>query len=276
MKRTILFLVTVLVALAVGCSKKTTDYVLTGQLYYAPAPGYIEKVHGKVKEIKITNYMAKEENGRFVKGNEFTAEDRKNFNNMEPTFVEQYSPLGVILKSVSYDQNGKVTTYWSAESTANKIDKLTYYAADTVSTYGKAIYNENFLEEVKYFSPKNDTLYMSVKYEYDQDGNRTKLQVYNYKGEPGSCWTYKYNEKGQVVQCIQSDKAGKPTFQSDITRGDNGDRLTTDIETFGANPRKIKYAFESEYDKMGNWVKALMYVDNKPQIIRERQIQYYE
>jgi hypothetical protein len=276
MKRTILILVTVLVALAVGCSKKTKDYVLTGQLYYTPSPGYIEKVYGKVKEIKITNYLAKEENGKFVKGNEFTAEDRKNFNNMEPTFMEEYSPTGIILKSISYDQNGKVTSYCSAETAGNKIDKLTYYAADTAAAYGKTTYNENFLEEVKYFNPKNDTLYMSVKYEYNQNGNRTKLQIHDYKGEPGSYTSYTYNDKGLIVQCKQFDKSGKPTFQSEITHGDKGDRLTTDIETFGANSRLIKYAFKSEYDKMGNWVKALMYVDNKPLIIRERQIEYYE
>jgi len=218
MKRTDLILVTVLAVIAIGCSKKTKDYVLTGQLYYTPSPGYIEKIYGKVKEIKITNYLAKEENGKFVKGNEFTAEDRKTFNNMEPTFREEYNPTGIILKSVSYDQKSKVTSYCLAESSGKRINKVMYYSADTVNAYGKTTYNENFLEEVKYFNPKNDTLYMSVKYEYDQNGNRTKLQTYDYKGEPGAYTLYKYNDKGLIVQCKSFDKSGKPAYQSDITR----------------------------------------------------------
>ena len=274
MKRTNLILVTVLAVIAVGCSKK--DYVLTGQLYSTPSPGYIEKIYGKVKEVKITNYLAKEENGMFVKGNEFTAEDRKTFNNMEPTFMEEYSPTGIILKSVSYDQNGKVTSYCSTESSGKRINKVMYYSADTALGYGKTTYNENYLEEVKYFSPKNDTLFMSIKYEYDQNGNRTKMQTYDYKGEPGAYTLYKYNDKGHIVQCKPFNKSGKPLYQSDITRTDKGDRLTTRIEIFGANSRVVDYAFKSEYDKMGNWIKLLMYVDNKPLIIRERQIKYYD
>ncbi len=274
MKRTNLILVTVLAVIAVGCSKK--DYVLTGQLYSTPSPGYIEKIYGKVKEVKITNYLAKEENGMFVKGNEFTAEDRKTFNNMEPTFMEEYSPTGIILKSVSYDQNGKVTSYCSTESSGKRINKVMYYSADTALGYGKTTYNENYLEEVKYFSPKNDTLFMSIKYEYDQNGNRTKMQTYDYKGEPGAYTLYKYNDKGHIVQCKPFNKSGKPLYQSDITRTDKGDRLTTHIEIFGANSRVVDYAFKSEYDKMGNWIKLLMYVDNKPLIIRERQIKYYD
>jgi hypothetical protein len=72
------------------------------------------------------------------------------------------------------------------------------------------------------------------------------------------------------------NKSGEPTYQNDFTRSDKSDRLTSRNETFGANGKVVNYTFKSEYDKLGNWVKALMYVDNKPLIIRERQIKYYE
>jgi hypothetical protein len=276
MKRPVMILVIVSAALAVGCSQKTNDSVLTGQLYSTPSPGIIERINGKVKMIKITNYLAIEENGKFVKGNEFTAENRKTFNNMEPTFMEEYNPAGTVLKSVSYDQNGKVTSYCAAEGTGTKIDKLVYYSADTAMANGKTLYNGNLLEEVKYYNPKNDTLYMSIKYEYDPNGNRTKLQTYDYKDQPGGYSLYKYNEKGLLVQQQQYNKSGKLTSQTDITHGDKGERIATKIELFGTNSRIINYTFENEFDKMNNWIKFLMYLDGKPVIIRERQIVYYE
>jgi hypothetical protein len=276
MKRPVMILVILLAALAVGCSQKTNDYVLTGQLYSTPSPGIIERINGKVKMIKITNYLAIEENGKFVKGNEFTAENRKTFNNMEPTFTEEFSPEGTILKSVSYDQNGKVTSYCAVEETGAKIEKMVYYSADTAMANGKAFYNGNLLEEVKYYHPKNDTLYQSIKYEYDPTGKRTKVQAYNYKGEPGGYSLFKYNEKGFLVQQQQYNKSGKLTTQIDITRGDKGERTATKIETFGTNSRAYNYTFENEFDKMNNWIKLLIYVDGKPLIIRERKIEYYQ
>lgn len=276
MKRTILILVTALAVLTVGFNQRTKEYVLTGQFYNTPSPGVIEKIYGKVKEIKVTNYLVKEENGKFVKDREFTAKDRVTFVNVEPTFKEEYSPSGIIAKSTSYDENGKVTSYWTAESTGKSINNMTYYSADTITAYGKATYKGTYLEGVKYYNPKNDTLYMSIKYEYDQNGNRTKLQTYNYKGEQGGYTLYKYNDKGLLIQTLGYNKDRNPTLQSDHTRSDKGDRLTSRQETFGANGRVINYTFKSEYDNLGNWVKSLMYVDNKPLIIRERQIKYYE
>jgi hypothetical protein len=276
MKRPVMNLVILLAALAVGCSQKTNDYVLTGQLYSTPSPGFIERINGKAKMMKITNYLAIEENGKFVKGNEFTAENRKTFNNMEPTLMEEYNPAGTILKTVSYDEKGKVTSYCAVEGTGTKIDKMVYYSADTAMANGKTLYNNNLLEEVKYYHPKNDTLYMSIRYEYDPNGNRTKLQTYDYKGQPGAYSLYKYNEKGFLVQVQQYNKSGKLTGQTDITRGDKGERLTTRGEVFGTNSRVVNYTFENEFDKMNNWIKLLIYVDGKPLIIRERKIEYYE
>ena len=87
---------------------------------------------------------------------------------------------------------------------------------------------------------------------------------------------YKYNDKGLLIQTAGFNKDGNPTIQQDNTRSDKGDRLTSRQEIFGANGRVINYTFKSEYDKLENWVKSLMYVDNKPLIIRERQIIYYE
>lgn len=275
MRKSILIVITGLAIITNGC-QKTSNYVLTGQLYDTPSPGSIEKIYGKVKEMKITNFQVKEENGKTLKGNELTAADRKTYHNMEPTFMEEYSPSGIILKSVSYDENGKVTSYCTVESTEKIINKITYYSADTALAYGKTTYNGNNLEEVRYFNPKNDTLYMSIKYEYDKNGNRVKLQTYNYKGEPGGYTLYKYNNNGFLIQSASFNKDGNPTSQIDCTRSDKGDRLTSHYQSFGTNRVEYSYTFKSEYDKLGNWIKVIMYMDNKPIVYRERQIQYYD
>lgn len=275
MKKSIFFVVIALAMITTGC-QKTNNYVLTGQLYNTPSPGAIEKIYGKVKVMKITNYQVREENGKIVKGNEFTVEDRNTYHNMEPTFAEEYNPSGIILKSVSYDENGKVTSYVTVESSGKIMNKITYYRADTAYAYGKTTYNANNLEEVKYYNPKNDTLYMSIKYEYDQNGNRIKQQTFNYKGESGAYTLYKYNDRGFLIQTAGFNKDGNPTSQNDYTRSDRGDRLTSHNQTFGANKVDYSYTFRSEYDKMGNWIKAIMYTDNKPIVYRERLIQYFD
>lgn len=75
MKKSIFIVVIALAMINSGC-QKTNNYVLTGQLYNTPSPGTIEKMYGKVKVMKIINFQVREENGKIVKGNEFTVADR--------------------------------------------------------------------------------------------------------------------------------------------------------------------------------------------------------
>jgi YD repeat-containing protein len=85
-------------------------------------------------------------------------------------------------------------------------------------------------------------------YKYDKNGNITDKTYKNGKGEISSWKTYKYNENEFVQEIISFDNF----------------RETNNKEFF-------KY----EYDNNKNWIKKIIYFNDKPQFIEEREIIYY-
>ncbi|CEN52128.1 conserved exported hypothetical protein [Capnocytophaga canimorsus] len=111
------------------------------------------------------------------------------------------------------------------------------------------IYNEqgNLIEANRYNSDGN--LYGKWTYKYDTNGNRIEANSYNSDGSLSGKTAFKYDTNGNRIEANR--------YNSD------GSLYATDIYTY-------------EYDKYGNWVKRIMYNNDKPESIDEREIEYYE
>ena len=110
-----------------GC-QNADDYVLTGQLAYAGRHNFPEKINGKVQEMRMNNFWAKEENGKVIRGDAYT----------NPGTIEKYNSFGTILSSVPLDAKGGTRPnawFVEVEAEGKMIKKALYYMNDTLRAY---------------------------------------------------------------------------------------------------------------------------------------------
>jgi len=274
MKKTIFILVVAAAVLVSGCSKKTKDFVYLGQLYGTFGHAAQEKIKGNVKELKQNHFWASEENGKIVKGKPVTTEDRKT-TPLGNDMTEEYSPSGIVLRSTSFDENGKILQDVKVEAEGKMVIKSSYIYNDTVIGYGKYKYEGEKPALLTGYEAKTDSVMMSMAYEYDQNGNITKTQAFNNKNEPGGYTLWSRDEKGNLLGFKSFNKDGKPTSQYDYTYDDKGNRIGHHQQDFAIG-RVIDYTFKYEYDKMGNYTAIIFCKDGKPFIYRTREIKYYD
>jgi hypothetical protein len=275
MKKTYLIMVIAAAILITGCKKETKEFVYLGQLYGTWGHAGQEKIKGKVKEFKQTHFWASEENGKVVRGKALTMEDRRSLANMGRDMAEEYNESGTVLRSTLFEDNGKVFQDIKTTAEGKILHGEEYYVYDTLRAYCKFNYEGEKLVEVSAFNPKNDTLFMSVKYDYDPDGYIIKTQSFNYKGEPQGYTTHTRSENGNDMQVRSYDKNSKLLSQFDYTYNDKGDRVTHHQQIFSTG-EVIDYTFTYDYDKMGNHTAIIFIKDGKPLIYRAREIKYYD
>lgn len=266
MKKLIIIMVIAIAILDYGC-RKAEEYVITGQLWGTGRHDFPEKIKGKVQEMRMDNFWAKEESGKIVRGDAYT----------NLGVIEKYNPSGTILSAVYLDSLGGTNpNLWSVQVEADGkiINKAMYYTRDTLRAYSKNTYAGNNLTEAKFFDPDNDTLLASVVYTYDQNGNRIKGQMFSSKNEPLQYVEFIYSAEGFQEHMKRYSAQGKMTVLYDYIN-DNGNKVSEHIENFinkTVTDNELKY----EYDKKGNWIKRVYYRDNKPIWFTEREIRYYE
>lgn len=266
MKKLIFIMVIAIAILDYGC-RIADDYVLTGQLWGSGRHNFPEKIKGKVQEMRVENFWAKEENGKITKGDEHTNKGA----------IEKYNSSGTILSAVYIDGKGiKSPNLWSieAEAEGKMINKAKYYLRDTLIAYTQNIYSGNNLTEVKFLNPENDTLMGKVLYNYDQNGNRIKWQLFSNKDKPLQYIEFIYSPGGFLEHMKQYSDSGKMTLLYDYKNNDKGEKINEHYENF-VNGTISENELRYEYDKKGNWIKRVIYKDNKPSWLSERELKYY-
>jgi hypothetical protein len=278
MKRTILIMVTVLAVIAVGCSKKTKDFVYLGQIYGTFSHTMQKELKGKVKEFKQTTYWAEEVDGKIVKGKKITWEERNATNAplMIINFCEEYNSNGIVTRNTDYDDQGKTLTDIKVDAEGKIMKRSEYYVNDTLRAYVKYRYEGGNLVEAVAYNPVNDTVYMSIKYIYDENSRIIQHQTFNFKGEPQGYFVHFRDGNGNEVRSENFNRMGKQTAQYDNFFNGKGDRIAVHQQYLSSNRVSDIYTFKYEYDEMGNYTAEILLRYNKPLIYRERQIKYYE
>ena len=147
-----------------------------------------------------------------------------------------------------YNKDGKVdykTTY--TYSGDKVVATETTNAAGDVSYIEKSAYDKDGNMVSNYTFDKFDGQHMRDEFKYDSKGNKTEWNV--YKGDQ------------LTMKAVYTfDKYGNPVKS-----------MTTDAEGNVLESKAYKY----EYDNQGNWVKRVLYLSNRPEIITERKITYH-
>ncbi|WP_339697466.1 hypothetical protein [uncultured Roseivirga sp.] len=164
-------------------------------------------------------------------------------------------------KAYQYDQSGNLLEIVNTQTKATLNTKTVYS------------YNENNLpiEEIT-FDYKGNVEFRTVmkynerntlieKWEYLRDGTREHYK-FNDKGLPVE--NYTYYEEGDIYDY-------KATYKYDAN-GNSIQYITYEYD--GAIHEKSEYKYF--YDDQSNWIKQIEYKDEKPYLIYERDIRYYE
>jgi hypothetical protein len=273
MKKTVIILISVAAIFASSCSNGKKEYVVLGQLNGTFGHGTQEKMKGRVKEIKQTHFWAEEKDGKVVKGRVITTEDRK-ATPLGRDYTEQYNTLGIVTRSTTYDENGKVLLDIKAISDVRTLKESDYYINDTLKNKVTYRYEGEKIVEASLKNPVNDTLLSAIKYEYDQKGQIIKIQNYNFRMEPQGYSLYVRDENGSPLKADAYNKAGKMTSLHAYTYDKKGDRNGHHEENF-MNGEITNYTFMYEYDQMGNYTAIIFVKEGKPFIYRAREITYY-
>ena len=213
----------------------------------------------KVKSIKETMYYLPTEDMGDVKQGEIIS----NFENRKTT----YNSYGEGEEVIYYDANNNVTevirlpkndilrerinTYRNPnKGFEDKYDDKgniieTTYSDDNGNVVTKSYYkyndNGNRIEHI-YNSINAEPLYRRFVFEYDKKGNKVRDIVFNEKGEKIDQARYKYNRYNDMVKKKSDDTI-------------------------------LKYRYK--YDDNKNWVEKITISENKPFMISERIIEYY-
>ncbi len=273
MKKSIFILITASIVFASARSQDTKEYVVLGQLNGTFGHGTQEKLKGKVKEIKQTHFWAEVKDGKVVKGKIITTEDRKS-TPLGKDYAEEYNTLGIVTRSTTYDEKGKVLIDIKASSEGKILKEADYFINDTIRTRVKYKYAGEKMIEADSKNPANDTLVSAIKYEYDQKDQITKVLNCNFRMEPQGYSLYERDEKGSPLKADAYNKAGKMTSLHAFTYDNKGDRNGHHEVNYN-NGEVTNYTFSYEYDKLGNYTAIIFIKDGKPFIYRAREITYY-
>jgi len=187
-----------------------------------------------------------------------------------------------------YDDNGNVIEE-CIYTVKGKFDSKSIYSYNT---------NRNVNEKNLY--DENNTLKDVVKYKCEDNGNIIEESFDNFIGT-GRKITYKYNDKGDMIERIDYGQGGNLIFKTIFGYDDNGNIMEKNrfdfyercvsksqyqhddnrnmIEEFiyadnGKNVSKDTYRF-GKFDDFGNWAIKLWYVDEELITITKRIIDYY-
>ena len=114
-----------------------------------------------------------------------------------------------------------------------------------------------------------------IKTYYNDNGNRIEENQYDEEGELTSKRKYKYDDNGNVIEANQYDEEGELTRKYKYKYDDNGNRIEAkEYDEDGELENESSY--EYKFDDKGNWIQQIIFEDDKPTFIIEREIKYYD
>jgi len=268
-----------------SCEFCNNGTLYTKSTYIHDNEGYVLKTINKQTKFKKKTLVL--DNGQIDVSNAYRYIIDKNGNKksvldsigtFETTSIIKYDDKRNVIECTNYTSTGKVKS-----KTTNKYDENNFISEscdyDSVGNLKfKSIYKNNSKGNViELKGIKSDgTIVRAWTYIYDLNGNEIEKKCYISPGnfENGKRVS-KYDKNGKVIkiQFLPSDgrNCGWNTYKYDSKGNDK--------EYIGYNSDgsiEATYSYEYIYDKNGNWIKKIEFKNRFPQVVTERQIEYYD
>ncbi len=223
-----------------------------------------DNLKGKIYSISKSVYNVIEILGESKKGD------------LKEKSTTKYDANGNQVEFIQYDADGNIewkNTYQINEEGNQK--EINRYNPDG-SLWLKFIYklNElgNDIEMNEYLG--NGILYSKSVYKYDEKGNKMERNEFNSNGNLKSKDIYKFDDFGNQIEWNWYDSNYKLICKTTSKYDKNKNEIENKYILFSGS-REHKLIYKYVYDDLTNWIIKLEYEDDKPQVITERQIEYY-
>jgi hypothetical protein len=256
-------------------------------------------LNGPVKLYEVKIYSAINNGILIVKGNPIWEEHQ---------FVK-FNKKGIKIEDNYYNTNneymGKAVYYHYPKELYNKtiftdsIGKISGYEIHKFDQHNNLVQftsydkNDMVIDSINYKNIKSDII-------YDSFGNKTEEINYNLDGEKDGKQTYKYNKKQQLIEDISYNNANRATYRTtikyDVKKNiletsfftespllvgtefiiENGIEYTEETTwTTEEMTLEMKITYTYKYDIKGNWIQKVVFENDLPLKIMEREIEYY-
>lgn len=183
----------------------------------------------------------------------------------------------------------------------NLIEVKSYFGeGNTLPIKDVFFYDKKGNKTKKISYDNKDTSRFEYTFKYDKKGKLIEENIYNFQGILGIVKTYQYEKNRKRIERIKY-KVDKSIYKREIEEYDKNDNLTEESEyndkgeliekvsiQYDDKGNQIKHdwfypeinidrkrTYTYEYDPHGNWIKCIVYVNNLPETITERIIEYY-
>ena len=235
--------------------------------------GYIDIKYGYMADdrlVGMTNYKY-DNNWNLVEVNNYDSENilitnskYKYDDKQNEIECSSYMSGVIYYKAINkYDGQGN-----QIETTLFNIDRTSCKNTYKYDDKGNQIEMKRYDSEGRYDS--------KLIQKYDDNGNMVEFNVYNSDGSViGGKYTNKFDDKGNLVEKCTYNPDGSLVYKW-AYKFDNRRNLI-EWSVYESDGRLVnKIAYKYKYDKKGNWIMKICHVDNIPQYIYEREIEYYE
>lgn len=258
--------------MASGCKNTPVEYTLLGD--YTPYNRYPEKISGRVKELIENNYWATPQGRTFIKGDKMTVRERDSLP-WTNDFTAFFDGKGRLIRCTLTDENNKTISKWELTRDNKNQTIANYITNDTIRNYRKLNFDDKGnLTEILQYRAGTDTLLSRCSSKTSPDEDTIELWWYNNKDAPISKHVFIYDGNGQFFRTEAYNHEG--VFRAAVDAQYNNKGKVSELIFYNWNREIIaEDYFTYEYDKKGNWVKAIVKNQNGKVVIEERKYTYF-
>jgi hypothetical protein len=258
------------------------------------------KLNGPVMSYDQTSYEAVEKKGRIKKG-----EPAYRLPSQGNRFVA-YTEEGYVAERKEINLQGEVTSHKKFTYDQNNSMNAAIYYADGLAyvTRDSNVYDDQGLRLAVYSCDEPCTGFqMTNRYTYDDygylvwdefnlddsidcgrnfyvnypDGRPQEIRTYyNCQDSVYSARKYTYDDKGNISEESLCRQDGKTDLTEAHMYNEQGHHTQMVVTLYMTEPApRMVFTYEYVYDKYGNWIQKIEYLDGVPKYIIERKITYY-
>ena len=243
------------------------------------------KLKGKVKVLLYTEYEVDDKFGKLTKGKISYVEKYFYNNRGYKKKLIIYGKSGNPHEIVEYFYNSKdelneftILRAWMKKP-ENEIEELDYYGfslhEDFFYKYDK---KGNIIEDNLGRFDSETEFYPGInKYYYDDENKKTRREYYDEITKQNHVsWEYKYDSYNNLTEFRELSGSGN-IFKREVNNYNNNNDLIND-KTYNYRGKVIEESTyeDLEYDVNKNWVKQIIYRNDNPLVIVERDIKYHK
>jgi hypothetical protein len=247
---------------------------------------------GKVKSAKMFKYDNIDSLGRINPNCEKKLCLNKLFNKEGKVILIEFHIKHDFEEKYKYDNNGNLIEKIGTNQTSDTFQyQFTYkydnngrkiegslYLAKGINAYNyKYKYDKknNLVEELRYDT--KGILSGKECYKYDENSNKIESDKYGSDTILINKCTAKYDSVGNKIEYYDYSPNDSTSHKDNYKYDSNKNIIERKRLKLNSNPNNapIVEVYKYEFDKIGNWVKQITYINNKPKFIQVREIEYY-